>query len=93
MTVTWDLGFRQVTGDKVYLLTSAPGITHVVSSNGPAGKKWIVSKIVYLKGAPACWCIPVVVETGKEVHVTLDEKNMFDLTAAFDNAISQVDAK
>ena len=91
--VNWDLGFRQVTGDKVYLLTSAPGVAHVVSSNAPAGKKWIVSKIVHLNGAPACWCIPVDVETGKKVHVTLDEKNMFDLTAAFDNAIAQVDAK
>ncbi|WP_146395932.1 hypothetical protein [Pseudobythopirellula maris] len=93
MTVNWDLGFRQVTGDKVYLLTSAPGVAHTFSSNSPAGKKWIVSKIVRLKGAPVCWCIPVAVETGKEVRVTLDEKNIFDLAAAFDNAIAQIDAK
>jgi hypothetical protein len=87
MTVNWDLGFKDVSGDKVYLLTSAPGVSHMLSSNGPSGKKWIVSKIVQLKGTPACWCIPVDVETGKEIHITLSEKNTFDLAKSFDKAI------
>ena len=30
MTVSWNLGFREVTGDKVYLPTSASGVSHIL---------------------------------------------------------------
>ena len=50
MKVSWDMGFKEVTGDKVYLLTSAPGVSHGFSSNTPDGKKWIVRNIVRIKG-------------------------------------------
>ncbi len=42
-----------------------------------------------IDGKPACWCIPVEVETGKEVKVTLDKDNMFDLRAAYDKAMKE----
>jgi len=89
MTVGWNLGFRQVTGDKVYLLTSAPGAFHGLSSNTPDGRKWIVTKIVRIKGKPVCWCIPVEVEVGKRIQVTLGDDNMFDLESAFDRAMGE----
>ncbi|MCL4852766.1 MAG: M56 family metallopeptidase [Bryobacteraceae bacterium] len=42
MTVSWDSGFREVTGDELYLLTRA----NTVSSNSAGGKLWVVSKTV-----------------------------------------------
>lgn len=88
-TVSWDLGFKDVTGDRVYLLTSAPDASHSFSSNGPDGQKWIVTKVVLIKGTPVCWCIPVEVKTGKEVHIKLTEKNTFDLESAFNKAMEE----
>jgi hypothetical protein len=87
ISVSWNLGFGEVTGDKVYLLTRARGVSHGFSSNEPDGKKWIVSKTVQIKGKPVCWCIPVTVETGKETQVILNMENMFDLRSAFDEAM------
>ncbi len=89
MAVSWDLGFKEVAGDKVYLLTSAPGVSHGFSSNTPAGKKWIATKIAQIKGKPVCWYIPVTVETGKEIQIMLTEDNMFDLESAFDKVMEE----
>jgi hypothetical protein len=85
MTVSWDRGFKKITGDELYLLTSDgnPGF----GSNRPEGRKWVVSKIVQIGGKPACWCIPVEVKTGQLVKVTLTEANLFDLRSAFDKAM------
>lgn len=85
--VAWNLGFRQVTGDKVYLLTSAPGAAHSLSSNGKAGKKWLVTKIKRIDGKPVCWRLPVETNAGETVQVTLTEQNLFDLEATFDAAM------
>lgn len=91
MKVHWDSGFKAVTGDSVYLLTSAPGASHghAISGNTRGGKKWIATKIVYVKGNPVCWCLPVELKTGGEINVTLSESNMFDLSAAFDSAMRE----
>lgn len=98
MAVSWDLGFRAVTGDHMYLLTSLPpdpnkqrfaGFFHSLSSNGPDGKKWVVTKSVRIKGEPVCWCIPVEVKTGESVQVSLTEKNMFDLETVFDETMRE----
>ena len=50
MTVGWDTGFRDVTGDQLYLLSGAPGSCNGFTSNRPAGKKWIVTKIAAHQG-------------------------------------------
>jgi len=89
MAVSWDQGFKQITGDRLYLL--ALGGAHVISSNGPDGKKWIVSKSVRIKGKPACWCIAVEVKTGESIDVWLTEDNAFNLGAAFDEAMRAPD--
>lgn len=90
MEVSWDLGFESVTGDKVYLLTSAPNVSHSLSSNAPAGKKWIVTKTVNVKGEPVCWCLPVATEIGKMIEVTLAEDNTFDLAGTFDEVMKNI---
>jgi hypothetical protein len=88
MTVGWDLGFKKVTGDDLYLLVKGPGYSRTgMSSNAPGGKKWIVTKTVQIEGKPVCWCIPVEVKTGKSIDVTFDKSNTFDLRSAYDRAM------
>jgi len=89
MTVDWNLGFKVVTGDKVYLLASSPGVSHSITSNGPDGRKWIVTKIVQIKRKPVCWCLPIEVKMGKTNQVTLTEDNIFGLEAVFDETIRE----
>jgi hypothetical protein len=89
MTVSWDLGFKEVTGDQVYLLTKARGVSHSLASNDPDGKKWIVTKIVQIKGKPVCWCIPVTVQTGERFRIVLTKDNMFDLGSEFDKGMRE----
>jgi hypothetical protein len=92
MTVGWDSRFKDVTGDKLYLLTKLPGNTYSMNSmmsNGPAGKKWVVTKVVHIKGKPVCWCIPVEVKTGKRIDVVFKEDNTFDMQSIYDKAMSE----
>ncbi len=93
MTVLWDLGFRDVSGADVHLLKSssldAPGT--MIGSNGPDGKKWIVSKTVQSDGKPTCWCVPVYVKKGRQTEAALTEANAFDLQSTFDKALQDPD--
>ena len=92
MKVDWDSGFSSITGQDVGLLTNCPGPNSsaiVVSSNGPAGKKWLVTKCVDIDLRPYCWCIPVEVKIGKHVFVTLDKNNTFDLQPPYDAAMNE----
>ena len=90
MISTWDGGFRKVTGNCLGVLTKLPNaglFTNYVSCGGPAGKKWIATKTVNIKGKAVCWCIPVEATPGKEINVTLNKNNTFDLRTVFDNAV------
>jgi hypothetical protein len=91
MTISWDGGFKQVTGDKVYLLTSAPGVSHSLSSNSQDGKKWVVTKIVRIKGRPVCWCLPVETTAGERIEVVVTEKNALHLAAFYDEMMRKPD--
>ena len=72
------MGFRAVHGNNLSLLIQHsdkdfPGSGAGIRSNGPAGKKWVVTKTVHLDGKPpVCWCIPVEVKKGEQVEVTLE---------------------
>ena len=91
MMISWDLGFKGVTGDNVYLLTSAQDVAHSFQSNAPDGKKWIVTKTVMIKGKPVCWCLPIKVKFGKEIEITLTENNTLDLDSLYDDAMRKPD--
>lgn len=93
MCAAWDSGFKDVTGDRLYLLTSALGTGHCISSNGPDGKKWIVTKTVQIDGKLVCWCLPVQMKRGELVDVTLTEQNAFDLDKAYDDAMKAAEQK
>jgi hypothetical protein len=91
MRNAWDSGFKEITGDQLSLLTSAPGVpgSHNFSANTPDGRKWIVTKTVQIKGKPVCWCVPVEVKKGERVKVSLTDGNRFDVGAAFDDAMRE----
>jgi hypothetical protein len=88
MEAAWNAGFRNVTGDNLWLLTQ-PG--NNLSSTSPAGKKWVVTKTVRIKGRPVCWTIPVDVKTGQQVTVTFNKGNTFDLQTPYDEMMKQAD--
>jgi hypothetical protein len=94
MMVEWDRGFKDVTGDNLWLLTRHPGkqvAANVLSSNSPGGKKWVVTKTVFFNEKPVCWCIPVELKIGKHVVVKLNKGNTFDLQTAYDEMMKQSD--
>jgi len=88
ISVNWDLAFRKITADELYLLTPAPRGTYSYCTNGPAGRKWIVTKTVTVKGKPFCWCVPVETKGAKEISVVLRQKNITDLTAIYDEVMN-----
>ncbi len=95
MTSTWDRLFSAVPGDQVYLLTAPRRKdgeiqvrTLAFASNAPAGRKWFVSKIAYLKDHPVCWSIPLDTETGKAVDAHLKPDNTLDLQKQFDAIVT-----
>ncbi len=91
MEVDWNAGFRDVTGENLWLLTKPGNIT--LSSNAPAGKKWVVTKAVRIKGQPVCWSIPVEVKKGKHISVTLNKGNTFDLQTPYDDVMKEPDGR
>ncbi|MCK4957453.1 MAG: hypothetical protein KAS49_07435 [Candidatus Cloacimonetes bacterium] len=83
ITTSWNSVFRRITGDQIYLLTSAPGVSHGISSNTPEGKKWLVTKTVNVEGKPICWCLPIETKYGEEIKVKLTKDNIFDLAGIY----------
>lgn len=87
MEAAWNLGFKGVSGDKIYLIKNTSNSS--MTSSGNAGIKWFVTKIVHANGKPVCWCIPIEVTRGELIDVGFNEKNMFDLRAAYDSAMRE----
>ncbi len=85
MKVDWDNCFAKLSAVEVNLLTNR-GTT--LGSNAPAGKKWVVTKCVDINSRPYCWSIPVEVTIGKQVSVTLDKHNTFDLQTPYNAAMN-----
>ena len=88
MKFYWNAVFRGVTGDQLDLLTSGPH-SHILSNNRVNDKQWIATKCAAVDGKPVCWCIPVEVKKGEQIAVNLTVGNIFDLGAAFDDAMRE----
>ena len=88
MRTSWDSGFKDITGANLNLLTKKGT---VLSSEGPAGKKWIVTRTVDVEGRPVCWCIPVEVKIGEKIDISFDKSNTFDLQTPYDKAMGKQD--
>lgn len=89
ITGDWDRSFKRITGDKMNLLTGAPGHSQGYSSDGDDGQKWIVTKIVSIHGTPVCWCLPVEVRKGETIQIKLTEKNRFDLLEVCESVMNE----
>ncbi len=89
ISVIWDLAFRKITGDEVYLLTPAPQGSLQLSANTPAGKKGIATKVVMIDQRPCCWCLPVQTKGGKEIPLMLNGENVLDLAGVYDNIVNR----
>jgi len=72
--VAWDVQFREINGDEVYLLVK--GDMNGFSSNKPDGQYYLVTKATLIKDKPAVWFIPVKVETGKENKILLEDSDV-----------------
>ncbi len=75
--VAWDVQFREINGDEVYLLVK--GDVNGFSSNKPDMKYYLVTKATVIKGRPAVWFIPVKAKTGKEKSIVLNDSNVIYL--------------
>lgn len=91
MAGTWDRLFKAITGDQVYLLVPSTNKkigsmakTHVISSNSPAGTKWLATKIAFRNETPTCWSIRVETAIGKSVKIDLLNENAIDIAKLFD---------
>jgi beta-lactamase regulating signal transducer with metallopeptidase domain len=88
MDASWDIGFRDKRGNDVSLLTSGSGIYTTLISNGPAGKKWFVTRAVTLGGKVLCWSIPFEADPHQPVKITLTDENALDLDPIYDEVMS-----
>jgi len=91
---TWDRLFSVVPGDQVCLLVPSRSErneslmrTTLIRSNGPAGRKWFATKIVYRDNAPMCWCIPVETAMGTSVQVEIRKENVLNITRLYEEII------
>jgi len=78
-SVLWDLLFRSVTGDEVYLLGANPNVSMGLASNAPGGKKWLVTKIARKGETNYCWSIPFTTAPGQDVTIQLTTQNALRL--------------
>ncbi len=95
MTSAWDRLFQATAGDQIYLLVpSRTRIdesltrTFLISSNDPAGRKWLATKVVFRGNRPTCWCVQVQTAIGKEVQVELRSDNALDLQQLYDQVVT-----
>lgn len=75
--VAWDVQFRDINGDEVYLLVK--GDMNGFSSNKPDGQYYLVTKATVIKDKPAVWFIPVKAKTGEERKIDLEDGNILYL--------------
>lgn len=78
LVASWNRLFRAITGDRLYILTSAP--YNALTTNERGGHKWLATKAVRSGAAEVCWCIPFDVATGQVVQIRLDSENRINLS-------------
>ncbi len=81
--VMWDLLFRNVTGDEVYLLSASTNATAGLGSNQPGGKKWLVTKTARSGEKVYCWSVPFEANPEKDVSIQLSSTNALTVADIF----------
>lgn len=77
ITVAWDIQFRNVKGDEVYLLLKKDTIGF--SSNNPEKQYYLVTKTTMVKDNPSVWIISFKAKLGTEQDIILDDRNVIYL--------------
>ena len=81
----WDMTFRDIAGDQVYLLCDYrteegdevnPGF---ILSDSTEEVNWLTTRLVRHATKPICWCIPLEAHQGETIRVILDEGNVYNL--------------
>lgn len=85
LEVSWNLCFKGITGDNLYLITREPKIY----SHDQEGKIWVVTKSVIIAKRPVCWYIPLTVKRGEQYQVLLTPKNRIDLEELYNKLIKK----
>jgi hypothetical protein len=81
MIALWNYGFRYVRGDEVQLLGPGPVC---LRSNGPGGRRWVMTKTADAEGEAICWCIPIELYHGQTTEARLTNVNTFDLAGSYE---------
>lgn len=92
LSAAWDAVFQEVPGNQIAMLIRNEGrpagsndaggamfYSVGIKSNGSPGTKWLVTRATRFGGKAVCWCIPVDVEKGKTIDVSLSLQNMIAL--------------
>jgi hypothetical protein len=79
--VTWNFLFHEVTADNLYLLTNSQFyLAQSTNCKQPKTRVWLVSKMFYLSDKPYAYSMPLDVDKGAKLEVTLDSTNLTSLT-------------
>ena len=94
----WESIFRDVPGDRVYLLedyglpeatdpaastATRSFVSVLISSNDAEGQKWLVTKVLRAGGRRLVWSVPFQARRGHLTTIVLRESNASDLDAAY----------
>jgi hypothetical protein len=77
----WDLLFKEVKGNEVFLMTTQGSfaigeMADIPIGEKPVTKKWLISKTFILDGKPYCFAVPLDAENGANLSCKLDKSNM-----------------
>jgi hypothetical protein len=83
--VIWNLLFDVVKGSEMYLLTKQGNMLSVASDySQPKIKKWLVSKEFMLDNKPYAYAVPIELENGSKLEITLNKSNLISLADLYE---------
>lgn len=78
--VTWDALFESVRGSELYLLShNGTILSQAANYSNPKAKIWLVSKVFYLNEKPFAYAVPLNIENGATLEITLNNSNLISL--------------
>jgi hypothetical protein len=90
ITVNWDLLFKTVTANKLYLLNEKDTNYYWATEgklNSHSKYVWLASKSFTIGGKPYCYVVPFVVSNGSNLSCKLDKSNLISLTEVYKEQI------
>ena len=87
LRLSWDMGFKDIKGNAVGLLTSPAGPDSGREGPKPV-RQWVATKTVLAGDRPVQWCIPFEGRLGEVSSITLTQENALDLLPVFTQALA-----